>query len=72
MKLWILIFICLAATSTNAAKAQLIQVRDTPKTIGETLQINSKRLSEQRELHIYLPASYASSKHRYPVIYTRR
>ena len=70
MKLWILILVCLVATGTNAAKAQLIQVRDPPKTIGETLQINSKRLSEQRELHIYLPASYASSKHRYPVIYT--
>ena len=70
MTLRSLIFFCLAATSTNAAKAQLIQVPDTPKTIGETLQINSKRLSEQRELHIYLPASYAGSKHRYPVIYT--
>ena len=46
------------------------QVSSTPITIGETLRIRSNRLGEERQIRVYLPASYASSKQRYPVIYT--
>jgi hypothetical protein len=40
-----------------------------PITIGETWRMRSKQLGEEREIRVYLPASYASSKQRYPVIY---
>jgi hypothetical protein len=41
-----------------------------PITIGESWQITSKRLSETREVRVFLPSSYSNSKRRYPVIYT--
>ncbi|MAT90745.1 MAG: esterase [Flavobacteriaceae bacterium] len=42
----------------------------TPFTIGETLTFNSKVLSEERKLNVYLPLSYKDSVHKnYPVIY---
>src|SRR6185503_8967220 len=40
-----------------------------PITIGETWRMRSKQLGEEREIRVYLPASYANSKQRYPVIY---
>ncbi len=40
-----------------------------PITIGQTFDLDSKRLGEEREIRVYLPASYAASKERYPVIY---
>lgn len=42
----------------------------TPLTIGQVVKFKSKVLSEDRELNVYLPASYKKSpKKKYPVIY---
>jgi uncharacterized protein len=38
--------------------------------VGEILSISSKQLGEERQVRVYLPASYTQSKQRYPVIYT--
>ena len=42
----------------------------TPITIGETFKITSKRLNEQRTIHVYFPHSYSDTRQRFPVIYT--
>ena len=64
---WVLVVVCLLAAS-SWAYAQATSPR--PITIGETLHIVSKKLNETREVRVYLPASYADSKQRFPVIYT--
>lgn len=73
MKLLRFVFLSLALVSVGTAKTHSqgfgSQVASTPITIGETWRINSKRLGEERELQVYLPASYANNKQRYPVIY---
>lgn len=40
-----------------------------PLTIGETFTIPSKVLREDRRINVYLPAGYASSETRFPVLY---
>ena len=38
-------------------------------SIGTNYTINSKTLKQDREIQIYLPDSYESSKEKYPVLY---
>lgn len=40
-----------------------------PITIGESLRINSKILSEEREIRVYLPEDYETSQAKYHVLY---
>jgi pimeloyl-ACP methyl ester carboxylesterase len=80
MKLWVFGFAFLLITGADGLSVQTASagqrqnsaepVSGTPLTIGERLRIKSKRLGEEREIEVYLPASYAGSKQRYPVIYT--
>lgn len=41
----------------------------TPITVGETLKLSSQVLKEERTLLVSLPANYARSTERYPVLY---
>jgi hypothetical protein len=45
------------------------QITATPITVGETFHLKSQRLKEEREIEVYLPASYTDSNQRYPVMY---
>lgn len=65
-KYWVLVVVCLLMV----IQAQAQEAAPQPITIGETFRIVSKKLNEQREIRVYLPDSYTSSKQRYPVIYT--
>jgi len=62
--------LCILFVFTVAAFEVLSQNVPAPITIGESWQITSKRLSETREVRVFLPSSYSNSKRRYPVIYT--
>ena len=64
-KHWMLIVACLLIAGIRAQEAP-----PEPITIGEALRVESKKLNETREIHVYPPVSYAKSKQRYPVIYT--
>jgi len=45
------------------------QTKGTPISIGDIYTISSKVLKQDREIQIYLPDSYTSSKQQYPVLY---
>jgi len=45
------------------------QTKGTPISIGDNYTINSKILDQDREIQIYLPDSYTTSKQSYPVLY---
>jgi len=64
-KYWVIVVVCLLM----GIQAQAQEAAPQPITIGETFRITSKKMNEQREIRVYLPNSYASSKQRYPVIY---
>jgi uncharacterized protein len=54
----------------NLVQAQTSSAPKQPFVIGETLEIHSKQLGENRVLNVYLPGSYAQdSLKKYPVIY---
>ncbi|MBL4663454.1 MAG: esterase [Flavobacteriaceae bacterium] len=55
---------CLLITFTISS-----QTKGNPITIGDNYTISSKILNQDREIQIYLPNSYASSKQSYPVLY---
>jgi len=60
----LLLTICfLAITAINA------QTKRAPISIGDNFTISSKVLDQGREIQIYLPNSYATSKDEYPVLY---
>jgi uncharacterized protein len=73
----LLVVLCLLSISpanlpgTMASQGQNKAASEThvPITIGETWRMRSKQLGEEREISVYLPASYVGSKQRYPVIY---
>lgn len=52
------------------AQEQAPEISATPISIGETLQLTSKKLNEVRTIRVGLPPSYTRSSQRYPVIYT--
>jgi len=60
----VLLICCLLITFTISS-----QTKGNPITIGDNYTISSKILSQDREIQIYLPNSYASSKQSYPVLY---
>jgi len=61
-------FVVIILLFTQRGSAQVIS--ETPFSIGETIEMYSNTLSENRTLNIYLPESYQSDKaKRYPVIY---
>src|SRR5215475_12388526 len=66
-KHWALVVVCLFI---GGIRARSQEASPEPITIGETLRIASKKLNETREIRVYPPDSYATSKRRYPVIYT--
>jgi hypothetical protein len=80
MRSFVLVFVLFAlmlstasyvqSASVNQRHDKMMQAASTPITVGETIRIYSKSLSEEREIRVYLPSSYAHSKQRYPVIYT--
>ena len=45
------------------------QTKGTPISIGDNYTISSKILNQDREIQIYLPDSYTTSKQSYPVLY---
>ncbi len=45
------------------------QTKGTPISIGTNYTIHSKILNQEREIQIYIPDSYDSSKQSYPVLY---
>ena len=55
---------CLLITFTISS-----QTKGTPISIGDNYTINSKILDQDREIQIYLPDSYTTSKQSYPVLY---
>lgn len=66
------IFLFITILCTYFIKAQTLPqtISDTTFIIGKTVKIKSKILNENRELNIYLPASYnLDSLKTYPVIY---
>jgi uncharacterized protein len=79
MKSWVSGFVLLVIAGVGALNAPTAsghqrqdsapQVPGTPITIGEVVRIKSRRSGEDREIQIYLPASYANSRQRFPVIY---
>ena len=60
----ILLICCLLITFTISS-----QTKGNPITIGDNYIISSKILNQDREIQIYLPDSYATSKQNYPVLY---
>ena len=64
------IFALKAQPAAGQGQDKAAQGAGTPITIGETLRIKSRRLGEERQIQVYLPASYGNSKHHFPVIYT--
>ncbi len=60
----VVILICSLVISVASA-----QTKGAPISIGDNYTINSKVLNQDREIQIYLPDSYASSKEKYPVLY---
>ena len=70
MKNKILLFITILCAYFIKAQTLPQTISDTTFTIGKTVKIKSKILNENRELNIYLPASYnLDSLKTYPVIY---
>ncbi|MCP4052660.1 MAG: alpha/beta hydrolase [Mesoflavibacter sp.] len=70
MKNKILLFITILCAYFIKAQTFPQTISDTTFTIGKTVKIKSKILNENRELNIYLPASYnLDSLKTYPVIY---
>ena len=65
------LFFFLFATRSFAQTAHTPRmVSKTPFSIGESVQIHSEQLHEQRTLNIYLPAGYGEdTTKKYPVIY---
>jgi predicted alpha/beta superfamily hydrolase len=59
-----LILICSLVVSIVSA-----QIKGAPISFGDNYTISSKILNTDREIQIYLPDSYVSSKQRYPVLY---
>ncbi len=59
-----------APTSTNAETAEENdQLRETPITIGTTLHLDSKVLSDIREINVWTPPSYAEGDKSDPILY---
>lgn len=70
MKNKILLFITILCAYFIKAQTLPQTISDKTFTIGKTVKIKSKILNENRELNIYLPASYnLDSLKTYPVIY---
>lgn len=55
--------------TTLSLSGLFAQKKGAPITIGTNYTINSKILNQDREIQIYLPDSYGSSKEKYPVLY---
>ena len=51
------------------ACAAPVAAQPVPITIGETHKIASRPLAQERAVNVYLPADYATSGKRYPVLY---
>ena len=60
-------FVCVS--SPKAITATVTQLPYSTSTSTEILRINSRQLGEEREIEIYLPPEYATSKLSYPVVY---
>lgn len=67
----LLLFLLFAYCSLNAQSPTSPQLlKKSPFVLGETVQIQSEELHEERTLNIYLPSTYGQdSTKRYPVIY---
>lgn len=64
------IFLIVIALNSSKAQNSLKESSNTPLTIGEVVSFDSKILSENRTLNIYLPEGYKTSDTlKYPVIY---
>ena len=61
--------ILLLLLTTFSLSGLFAQKKGAPITIGTNYTINSKILNQDREIQIYLPNSYGSSKENYPVLY---
>ncbi|MBX7223534.1 MAG: hypothetical protein K1Y36_26710 [Blastocatellia bacterium] len=73
----IIFFILLSLTGGFPGWAQstqtfLVQAKPQPNStalvVGESFRLKSSLLNEEREISVYLPSGYATSKQRYPVI----
>lgn len=63
-------FLSLLFSNVLFAQIDLTTVDKTPFSLGETLTFSSKILEEERQINVYLPASYyPDSTTTYPVIY---
>lgn len=66
----LLIFTFFVLSTTGFAQTELHVNKVSPLTIGETIEVKSEILKENRTLNIYLPIGYSSdSSKSYPVIY---
>ncbi len=59
----------LVLTIISIVTSSFAQVKGSPISIGNNYTINSKILDKNREIQIYLPDSYDTSKEKYPVLY---
>ena len=59
--LFLIVLFCLTAAAATDQPSPLV--------IGETLSVESRILKERRRINIYLPAGYAESTNRFPVLY---
>lgn len=60
----ILLFFCFCITYTFNA-----QIKGAPISIGDVYSISSKILNQEREIQVYVPNNYKTSKQKYPVLY---
>ena len=60
----ILLFFCFFTTYTFNA-----QIKETPIFSGNSYLISSKTLKQEREIQVYLPKEYSTTKKEYPVLY---
>ncbi len=60
---------CELAAQRQASLQPAPEASDTPITLGTRVQIYSEEMGEQRTFSIYVPATYADSQARYPVLY---
>lgn len=66
----LLLLVVCAVAHRGQAQEKAADISAAPIAIGETWQLTSKKLNEVRTIRVALPASYARSSQRYPVIYT--
>jgi predicted alpha/beta superfamily hydrolase len=66
---WLIAILVTILFGPLAEAAQTIPIATQPLAIGDALTIKSAVMGEERQVNVYLPPEYSTSKQKYPVLY---